>query len=164
MKRLTIAFSVILLVAGATFARPRGGPRPPHPPPPVWHGGHYRPPSWGWGVHVTPWGTSFGVGTRVGRHGSFGFSVPLVPTPVVRKTTVVVQQPTVVQPQPVVVQPTVVQPVVTPERTPGILPAYVPKPDDKATAKTWVEGYWKVVRDPEGKETSRTWVPGHWEE
>jgi hypothetical protein len=34
---------------------------------------------------------------------------------------------------------------------------------EKATARTWVEGYWKVTRDPNGRETAREWVAGHWE-
>ncbi len=160
MKRLALALSAGLLLLGGASARPHGGG--PHPPPSPWHGGHFRPPRWGWGVNVSPWGATLGVGTRVGRHGSLGFTVPLTPPVVRRETTVVVQQPAPVQP-PVVVQPVVVQPVAPSGRTPGILPAYAPKPDDKATANTWVEGYWKVVRDPEGNETSRTWVPGHWE-
>lgn len=161
MKCTIITISAVVLLAGAVSARPHG--HPPPPPRPVWHGGHVRPPRWGWGVNVSPWGSTIGIGTRVGHHGSIGFTLPLTPPPVIRESTVVVQQAPVVQ-QPIVVQqPVVVQPVTPAVSAPGILPAYAPKPDNPATANTWVEGYWKVVRDPNGKETSRTWVPGHWE-
>lgn len=161
MKRFVILLSAVGLWAGLAPARPHGHPPPP-PPRPMWHGGHFRPPRWGWGVNVSPWGSTIGIGTRVGRHGSFGVTLPLTPPPVVREKTVIVRQEPVAQ-QPIVVQPVVVQPAGPAARAPGILPAYAPKPDDKATANTWVEGYWRVVRVPEGKETSRTWVPGHWE-
>lgn len=156
---LLVVFATVLFAEVAP-ARPHGHPPPP-PPRPVWHGGHVRPPRWGWGVNISPWGSTIGIGTRVGRHGGIGFTLPLTP-PVIRESTVVVRQEPVTQ-QPIVVQPVVVQPTTPVVGTPGILPAYAPKPDDPSTANTWVEGYWKVVRAPDGKETSRTWVPGHWE-
>ena len=114
------------------------------------HGRHWKAPSWGWGLSFSPYGTTLGIGTRVGRYGAIGFSVPLVaPEPVIREErTIVVQQPVVQQPvviqQPIVVQQPVVQPQVT-------------------TPRTWVEGYWRVTRTPDGREATRVWVPGHWE-
>ena len=163
MKRLLIAFACAAMGAAMVEARPpSGGPGIPPPR------GHYsfdrRPPKWGWGLNLSPWGSSISIGHRVGRHGAVGFTVPLTPPPrpVVREErVVVVQQPAVVQ-QPVIVQ----QPVVVQQPAqPAVLPAYATpqKESGQAAARTWVEGYWRVARDPNGNETSRVWVPGHWE-
>ena len=161
-----LAMTVVLLACGAGMAwggPPRRPPRRPPPPPPRWH----RPPAWGWGVGIGPWGGVLSFGTRVGRHGAFGLSLPLVPPPVVREERTIVVTPPAQQT--IVVQPgqtsesgaQAAQPS-PPKRTPGILPAYAPGAAKQA--KVWVEGYWRVTRDPEGNETERTWVPGHWEE
>jgi hypothetical protein len=107
------------------------------------------------GVHlnVAPWGSSLSV-ARVGKHGSVSLSVPLTPPPppvVVREEkTVVVQQAPVIIQSPVVV-----------EKAVELNPLYAVQ--NQASARTWVEGYWKVTRDPDGRELSRTWVSGHWE-
>lgn len=156
MRRL--AMTAVLLACGAGMAwggPPRRPPRRPPPPPPRWH----KPPAWGWGVGIGPWGGVLSFGTRVGRHGAFGLSLPIAP-PVVRETTTVVVQPP--PQQTIVVQPPAPKEAEEPPtRAPGILPAYAPK--EAAAAKTWVEGHWRVTRDEDGKETKRVWVEGHWE-
>ena len=153
MKKVLLASFLTLCVVASLEARPKPNghrPAPPPPPPPVHHGRHWKAPSWGWGLNFSPYGTTLGIGTRVGRYGAIGISLPLItPEPVIREErTVVVQQPVVQQPvviqQPVVVQQPVVQPQV-------------------ATPRTWVEGYWRVTRTPDGREATRVWVPGHWE-
>lgn len=173
MKRLFFAALVALGGVSSAWGGPPGPPpgrpgfRPPRPPPARWHHRPPRPPTWGWGLGISPWGSVFSVGTRVGRHGAFGLSLPLVPPPVVREERTIVVTPPAQQT--IVVQPgqtsesgaQAAQPS-PPKRTPGILPAYAPGAAKQA--KVWVEGYWRVTRDPEGNETERTWVPGHWEE
>lgn len=157
---------VLLLLIGLACVMPLAA-RPHGPPPPAPWRPHFRPhpPRWGWGVSVSPWGSAFSLGTRVGRHGAFGLTLPLCPPPVVRETTTVVVQPpaqqTLVVPQTVVVQPdpAAQEPAA---RVPGILPGLATT--NAIPAKVWVEGYWRVLRDETGAETSRTWVPGHWEE
>ncbi len=153
MKRVLLASFLTLCVVASLEARPKPNghrPAPPPPPPQVHHGSHRKAPSWGWGLNFSPSGATLGIGTRVGRYGAIGISLPLVtPEPVVREErTIVVQQPVVQQPvviqQPVVVQEPVVQPQV-------------------GTPRTWVEGYWRVTRMPDGREATRVWVPGHWE-
>ncbi|MEG2062225.1 MAG: hypothetical protein RR007_00980 [Kiritimatiellia bacterium] len=166
-----VLFAILFAIGCATVSEARScdyygshGYRPYHRP--NW-GCDYRPPRWGWGMGVSPWGATVGFGTRIGRHGMVGFSMPLYPPPLpeVRETTIIVQQqPQIVQ-QPIIVQPSVVQqPVVQPVvevRQPMVLPSYAPV--QTTTPRTWVEGYWRVTRTPEGVEGSRIWVPGHWE-
>ena len=153
------------LCATAFAAPPPGGHRlppgrasKPMPPPPPPHRPRFHArPAWGWGVNVSPWGGSFSFGTRVGRHGALGFSVPLAPPPVVERT-IIVQAPeretVIIQAEP---QEAKAKADGSTARDPGILPAYAP------SGKTWVDGYWKVTRDLDGNEISRSWVPGHWE-
>lgn len=153
MKKVMLASFLTLCAVASLEARPKPNghrPAPPPPPPSVHHSRHWKAPSWGWGLNFSPYGTTLGIGTRVGRYGAIGISLPLItPEPVIREErTVVVQQPVVQQPvviqQPVVVQEPVVQPQV-------------------GTPRTWVEGYWRVTRTPDGREATRVWVPGHWE-
>jgi len=157
----TTLVALLLFGAATAQARPSRGPAPHHGAPAV-HGG--KPPRVGWGVNITPWGSSVGIGARVGRHGYIGVNLPLTPPPQPVTRTVVVEQPVVTTvTQPVVIaqpQPVVVQPVQQATPSVGILPAYAPVTN---AAKTWVEGYWRITRDPDGRETSRVWVPGHWE-
>lgn len=146
-----------------------------HRPPRREHANYRRPaksPSWGWGLNFSPGGISLGVGTRVGRHGAIGITLPLVKSePVVREKTVIVQQPVVQQPivvqQPVVQQPIVVQQPVVQQ------PVIVQQPvqqqvvysvnDTLSPSRAWIEGHWKIRRDAYGNVISKNWIPGHWE-
>lgn len=161
MNKFAITFLAALAVAATVEAAPRHREpaRKPHREPPRRH--HYhRPakkaPSWGWGLNLSPGGLSVGIGTRVGRNGVIGVSLPLVkPEPVV-KETVIVQQPVVQQPivvqQPVVIQQPVQQSTVTYSVT-----------ETLPSTRVWVEGHWKIVRDAYGNTVSKSWIPGHWE-
>lgn len=156
MNKVLFCLISVLGFAAIASARPEP-PRHarPHQPPKVHHPAprpKHHSDRWGWGLNIAPWGSSFTVGTRIGRHGGVSVSLPLVERPVVReeKTTIVVQQPVIVQSDS--------------SQKDGVElnPLYADSASS-ATARTWVEGYWKVTRTPEGKETSRVWVPGHWE-
>lgn len=157
MNKFAITFLAALAVAATVEAAPRHREpaRKPHREPPRRH--HYhRPekkaPSWGWGLNLSPGGLSVGVGTRVGRNGVIGVTLPLVkPEPVV-KETIIVQQPVVQQPI-VVQQPAFEAPVQHYSVTTTLTPA----------SRVWVEGHWKIVRDAYGNTVSKTWIPGHWE-
>ncbi len=170
MKNKVILLVGFIGLSALLYARPPqpvGGSFPPPRVPgrPQWRAEPRHEPKWGFGLNLTPWGGAIGFGTRVGRHGAIGVSLPLFapPPPVIRETqTVVIQQPAVIQ-QPVVVQPITAQPEVAESAT-AILPAYrSTSSPTQSGAKTWVEGYWRVTRTPEGLETDRVWVPGHWE-
>lgn len=170
MRKVTLCLVAALLAVETVGAKPhRPPPRRPHrpPPPPPIRVIHHRPrpPSWGWGFNVTPWGGSLSVGRRIGRHGFISTSVPILPPPppvVERETTIIVQPPAqsiiVAEPDKAEVEEVARESTV---REPAILPAFAPKED--GSAKTWVDGHWKVTRGLDGEEVSRSWVPGHWE-
>lgn len=171
MRKTLVCLIALLLALGTAEARPRQHPvRRPHrpPPPPPTRVIHHRPrpPSWGWGMNVTPWGGSLSVGRRIGRHGFISTSVPIIPPPplpvVERERTIIVQQPAQ---QVIVTEPDRKEAEraakVSTVSEPAILPVYAPKAD--GSAKTWVDGHWRVTRGLDGEELTRTWVPGHWE-
>lgn len=156
MKKLTVCAILALGVVFSASARPQHHHRePPRRRPPM-HRPAPRPPvkkeKVQWGLNIGPWGSSFSIGTRIGKHGGLSMTLPLSRPPVVREEkTIVVQQA-----QPIIVQqPTVLRDEVE------LNPVYVN--NRSVGARTWVEGYYKVVRSPDGSETSRQWVPGHWE-
>ncbi len=144
MKKVLLTLLVVCGVATFIEARPH------HPPPQPRHVRHHkppRPPRVGWGLNISPWGSSFSIGTRVGRHGSISYTMPLAPAPKPlpppppQRETIIIQQPIIVQPP----------------ATPAV--------EQKSTkTRKWVEGYWMEKRDGNGMLISRTWIDGHWEE
>ncbi len=167
MNKVTLCTLLALGVAFTASARPESRHHKPahrrpavHRPAPKPHRHHHKESDVRWGLNISPWGSSFTIGSHVGKHGGVSLTVPLsTPKPVVYKEkTVIVQQttPVVVQPAPVIVQtPPVVNQGVE------LNPLYAN--NQVASTRTWVEGYWQVSRTPDGYESSRVWVPGHWE-
>lgn len=159
MNKLTLCLALALGVALTVSARPEPHHRhASHRRPAVHrssHRDHHKSSKVKWALNLSPFGSSFSIGTRIGKHGGIALNLPLSrpSVPVVREEkTVIVQQaaPIVQQPAPVVVNNNI-------QVSPSFVESVAPK------TQTWVEGYWKITRSPDGYETSRQWVPGHWE-